>query len=335
MVNYRCNAACRHCLYACSPSRKPGYINKEKIKEVCNLLIKGRIGSVHIGGGEPFLDFQGLITVVRYLANTGVRLDYIETNAFWVNDPKANEYIKTLINEGVDALCISIDPFHAEYVPWGFPLDLAEKCNKHGLGYFLWKPEYIRQLSKLDRNKRHSHDDLKSALGEDYIGRTAASYGIGFSGRAINIEDEFFKPKSHDPDRTDSHDSANSIKGLLDTEPCENLLSTGHFHIDLDGFFIPPGCTGLRLPLEELLEGTQTAKYPVYEALYKGGITALYKFALEQGFIPQKKAYPSKCNLCFYIRKYLSSAAGKSSSYAKMHLAELDDEFYKEALGHY
>jgi len=321
MVNYRCNAACRHCLYACSPARKPGYISKEKIQEVCNLLNKGRIGSVHIGGGEPFLDFPGLLTVIRCLANTGVRLDYIETNAFWANDPKANEYIKTLINEGVEALCISIDPFHAEYVPWGYALDLAEKCDKQGLGYFLWKPEYIRLLSNLDRNKRHSHEELKSALREDYVGRTAYAYGIGFSGRAINIEDEFFYQKTHDPDITDS------IEGLLDTEPCENLLSTGHFHIDLDGFFIPPGCTGLRLPLEELLEGAETGKYPVFEALYKGGIKALYELALKQGFSADK-TFASKCNLCFYLREYLSTRG-----YAKMHLAELDDDFYRQALG--
>ena len=82
MVNYRCNAACRHCLYACSPSRRAGFVSHKKIEEICHLLKQGNIGSVHIGGGEPFLDFQGLIMVIKSLAKAGIRLDYIETNAF-------------------------------------------------------------------------------------------------------------------------------------------------------------------------------------------------------------------------------------------------------------
>ncbi|MDR1574861.1 MAG: hypothetical protein LBS37_02540 [Treponema sp.] len=58
MVNYRCTAACRHCLYACSPTRRAGYLSREVMREICRLLRKGGIGSVHIGGGEPFLDFE-------------------------------------------------------------------------------------------------------------------------------------------------------------------------------------------------------------------------------------------------------------------------------------
>ena len=58
MVNYQCNAACRHCLYSCSPARNPGYVNESSAEEICRLLYKGGCRSVHIGGGEPFLDFE-------------------------------------------------------------------------------------------------------------------------------------------------------------------------------------------------------------------------------------------------------------------------------------
>ena len=113
MVNYRCNAACRHCLFACSPNQRPGYVSKEKIRHICRLLVSGGIGSVHIGGGEPFLDFQSLLAVIRELAETGIVLDFIETNAFWASQ-----------EHQTDTLCISLDPFHAEYVPVRMPLYL-------------------------------------------------------------------------------------------------------------------------------------------------------------------------------------------------------------------
>ena len=312
MVNYRCNAACRHCLYACSPSRHSGYITQEKTEYICDLLVKGRIGSVHIGGGEPFLDFEGLLTVIRCLVKAGIQLDYIETNAFWASkgphDPVTSERINILKNEGVEALCISIDPFHAEYIPWAYPIDLAQICEKQGMGYFLWKEECLKALSRLDRNKRHAKKEIEAALGGDYIARTAAAYGIRLGGRAVNIEEEYGSYKS--------------AADLLDGSPCFALLSTGHFHVDMDGYFIPPGCTGLRLPLDEVLAGTKNGNYPVFESLFTGGIAALWDLAAAQGFSADKKGYPSKCNLCFHIRKFLAAKG----------YAELDEDFYAEAL---
>jgi len=90
----------------------------------------------------------------------------------------------------------------------------------------------------------------------------------------------------------------------------------------MEGFFIPPGCTGLRLPLDELMAGIEDGKYPVFNALYTGGIAGLYQVALEHGFSENKKGYVSKCNLCFHIRNYL----------ACQEFAELDEDFYRESL---
>jgi hypothetical protein len=311
MVNYRCNAACRHCLYACSPSQREGYITEDRISFLCRLLVNGNIGSVHIGGGEPFLDFQGLLTVIRSLAKAGIRLDYIETNAFWARDPCCAEYLEALKKEKVEALCISIDPFHAEYVPWAYPIELARACEKQGMGYFLWKQDFIRTLSRLDANARHTRQELESALSPEYVKKTASAYGISLGGRAVNIEEEYSK--------------AQPAESFLDTEPCKRLLSTGHFHVDMDAYFIPPGCTGRRLPLDELLAGVESSSYPVFEALYIGGIAALFELAGQHGFLPDKDGYVSKCNLCFHIRKYLASRG----------FSELDEVYYAEAMKYY
>jgi hypothetical protein len=311
MVNYRCNAACRHCLYACSPTRKSGYVTKEKINEICRLLVKGRIGSVHIGGGEPFLDFPGLLEVIRSLNKANIRLDYIETNAFWANNPSCSEYIRGLMDLGVDALCISIDPFHAEYVPWEYPITLARTCEKQGMGYFLWKQDFYRTLSRSDGKKKQTRAEIEAAISPDYIKKTASAYGLRYNGRAMNIEEEYSQRQP--------------AAALLDNSPCRDLLSTGHFHVDHEGFFIPPGCTGLRLPLDEILSSIETGTYPVYETLYSSGISALYEMAIKQGFTPDSKGYTSKCNLCFYIRKFL----------APLGYRELDDDFYTEALKYY
>ncbi|MDR2102424.1 MAG: radical SAM protein [Treponema sp.] len=311
MVNYACTAACRHCLYACSPSRTGGYISAEKTRTVCGLLRRGGCASVHIGGGEPFLDFDGLVMVIRELNKAGIGLEYVETNAYWSGSRDAAEKVKILMKEGVDALCISLDPFHAEYVPYGAPLRLARLCNELGMGYFLWKEQFLKSLSRLEPEKAHSRTEMEQQISPAYIRAAADAYGIRLGGRAVNIEGEY-RP-------------ALPLDNILDKTPCHKLLSTGHFHVDLEGFFIPPGCTGIKVPLEEVAGGLPEKKYPVLEALYREGIGGLLELARPYGFSPESRGYPSKCNLCFHIRRFL---AGKD-------FAELDGNYYEESLKYY
>jgi organic radical activating enzyme len=318
MVNYQCNAACRHCLYACSPDRDSGYINVETAEKVCELLCKGGCRSVHIGGGEPFLDFEGLVMMVRQLNQNGIKLEYIETNAFWElkteSQQEIQDKLKRLLKEGVDTLCISIDPYHAEFIPYGAPLTLAKHCEKTGMNYFLWRHESLSILSKLDPQKTHSREDMEKKLSQDYIYKTARQFGINYGGRAVNIERKIanlFPAKNF---------TGKLSSGLQDR--CSNLLSTGHFHVDKNGYFIPPGCTGIRIPLSQAIFGIPNGKYPIFEALYHGGITALLEFAKQNGFFSYYTGYPSKCNLCFHIRHFLSEKG----------FAELDKNHYEEAL---
>jgi len=240
------------------------------------LLVKGGHRSVHIGGGEPFLNFNGLLTLLKKMADAGIAVDFIETNACWATDEKTiTEYLSVLTKLGVDTFCISADHFHAAYIPQDYPLRLAEICEKVGFGYFIW--------------------------------RTNES-SIRTGGRALQIELERNKPKP--------------FEQMLSAEPCTGLMSKNHFHVDMYNRFIPPGCTGLVLPMQEVVHGIAWGKYPVYEALLNGGVAALFEFAASQGFVPES-AYTSKCALCFFIRKFLSEQ-GK--------FTELDAEFYVESL---
>ena len=316
MVNYRCNAACRHCLYSCSPTREAGYVDADTAKKICALLRKGSCASVHIGGGEPFLDFEGLLMVIRTLKETGITLDYIETNAQWAIGTSAlketRRKLECLLKEGANTLCISVDPYHAEYIPYGTPLALADLCEKTGMNYFLWKRQFLPALSRLDPQKAHLRTEMEKVFSRDYIHNTARLYGIGYGGRAINIEREF--------------GTLSPVESLTGKDtPCRNLLSTGHFHVDMLGYFIPPRCTGIRVPLSEVVSGIPEGKYPVFGALYSSGVSTLLELARQQGFTPNLEGYPSKCGLCFHLRHFLSDKD----------FPELDKNHYEEALKYY
>jgi len=310
MANYRCTAACRHCLYSCSPERVGGYITKTTAEAVCLLLRDASCRSIHIGGGEPFLDFSGLLTLVQTAVDAGISVEYIETNAFWAGDRQlASMRLKELAHSGADTLCISIDPFHAEYVPVDLPLSLAETCKGLGFGYFLWQERFYPLLSRLDGSRTYSRAELERHISPKYIIEAARGYGLHIGGRAISIEAEYSE--------------CLPVDAVISRRPCSRLLSGDHFHVDLYGRYIPPGCTGIAIPLDDAVRGIPESKYPAFEALLIGGTAGLMRYAEGLGFVADPSGYPSSCTLCFHIRRWLCENSPSP---------ELDHEHYLEAM---
>ena len=313
MANYKCTAACRHCLYACSPERGGGYISKASAEDISGLLREGGCRSVHIGGGEPFLQFDGLVELVKTVTNAGIAVEYIETNAFWANDEhQVERQLRALLQAGADTLCISLDPFHTEYVPVRMPLYLARICRRVNFGFFLWQEKYLSALSRLDFGKTHNRAELERLLSPDYVMETSRSYGLHLGGRAINIEAEYSV-------RIPVDEIANS-------RPCNRLLSSDHFHVDLNGRFIPPGCTGISIPLEDAVRGIPDGKYPAFDALLSSGTAGLLRYAKTRGFAENSHGYTSGCAMCFHIRRWLREHD---------ECLELDPEHYSESLKYY
>jgi len=294
ITNYVCTAACRHCVVASSPDDPKEFITEEMADRLGALLAEAGTHSVHIGGGEPFMNFTALCSTISALARHGVYIDYIETNAFWCKDEKLiRERLAKLKSLGVDTIMISVDPFHIEYVPLERALLLREMLVECGFDYFIWKEQYLRRLLKLgDLTKAYSHEELKAALGEEYIAETAAEYGLGMNGRALNIAKEIYPPRK--------------VEEWLDSRPCRALNDVCHCHLDLYGNVVPSGCPGIAAEARDFLTGNlDESKYPVIGRLAKGGLKSLYDYALEKGFTPAPEGYPTKCSLCYEIRKYL------------------------------
>ena len=313
MPNYECTAACRHCLYACSPERAGGYMSEQVMHEVCGILNDCGCRSVHIGGGEPFLNFDGLLKLLRIANQYGIRIDYIETNASWVGDEAlVKRRLKELRAAGADTFCISVDPYHVEYVPLSKPLRLAKICAEYDFNYFLWQERFLSVMQNLDREIPFSRAALEKIIGKNYVYDIARAYGLHMGGRAINIEHEYILPKQI----------------VLTKTPCSGLLSGNHFHVDMYNRFIPPGCTGIAIELKDAAYGLPPGKYPVFEALLNRGISGLYEYAIAKNYIPDENGYTSACAMCFHIRKWLSEL-GSCPELCKEHYTQ-SLRFYEE-----
>lgn len=297
ITNYVCTAACRHCMFASSPALPKEYISREMAERLARLLRKAGTDSVHIGGGEPFMDFEALTTLIAYLNDQGIGIDYIETNAFWCkNEDFARKRLTRLRSLGVETIMVSVDPFHIEYIPLERPIRLCQLLRESGFDYFVWKERYLRMLSRLDRTRTYSHQELKDILGEDYVTETAREYGLGMNGRALGIAKDLFPrcPAEH----------------WLSNSPCGSIGDTAHCHLDLYGNIVPSGCPGLSAKAEDYLnEAFPADRYPVLSRLATGGTAALFNYAREKGFTPDPAGYPSRCSLCYAMRVFLLEMA--------------------------
>lgn len=295
MVCYACTAKCRHCMYGCSYLGNRDYVTPEKAEEIMAALDDAGVTDLHIGGGEPFLNFEGLLEVIRAMNRHRILVDYIETNAFWcVNEEAAVEKLKKLQDLGVDTIMASCDPFHSEYVPLERVTTFVRACRRVGIGYFVWKEQFYRRLSQLDSKEAHTVEELKEALGEHYITETAREYGIGMNGRALMIAREIY------PERP--------AKEIAEKTPCTKILRGMHCHVDLYGNVVPAGCTGFSIPIPDFTEHrerlTDPERYPVLARVLTGGTRALLTYAVSLGFDENTEA-ATNCDLCYKLRCFL------------------------------
>jgi len=294
ITNYRCNAACGHCLYGSSPTAEAGYMTEETAQQICTFLRANGCQSVHIGGGEPFLQTDKLAAVVRVVLKSGLALDYIETNAGWIthNAEQNRKRLQQVLDAGAECLMVSADPFHIAYVPMYKPLALIRLLREMGLPHFVWKDKYINEMRALDPERTYNRAELAEALGYDAVRACTKEYGLGFNGRALNLLPEFGEPRP--------------MESYLTNEPCAALSDTSHFHIDYLGRYVPPRCTGMGIALADWGKPLNREDYPVMQRLLTGGIEALAAFARAQGFVPTPEGYWSRCALCVALRKHIS-----------------------------
>ncbi len=313
ITNYYCTSACRHCLYACSPKWEKRYITEAIART--NLSVVKALGcsSLHIGGGEPFLDVEGLKRTVGIFRESGVSIDYIETNSSWFKDKgSAITLLSDLRRLGVHTLLISISPFHNEFIPFNKVRSVIETCRSTGVQIFPWVEEFLQDLQRFDVMKPHSLEEYEEAFGRDYISDITSRYWISMRGRAL-------KTYASRMEKT-------KLEDLLAQNPdgCAELTDTTHFHVDLFGNYIPGLCSGLLIECCDLGNELNEEKYPLLAILSRSGISGLYESATkEYGFQPFAE-YVSKCELCQHIRGYLASkrrTAGADLGY---------EQFYRE-----
>jgi hypothetical protein len=294
ITNYSCTSRCGHCLYCCSPRREREYIDEETIRKNLETIKGLGCHSIHIGGGEPFLDLAGLKRVIEIARDMRVGVEYVETNSSWYRSKEsACAVLRELKSAGLSNLLVSMSPFHNEFIPLSKVKGVSEACLVAGIGAFPWIKDFFREIDSFDDSIPHKMSEYHGKFGEDYLGKIPSRYWIHLGGRALTTFRDVLRTTDYE--------------GILSSSKsgCSELLDVSHFHLDLFGNYIPGLCSGLAIKRDDLGKPIKPEEYPFLSILFKVGINGLFGVAVKSYKFEPEENYLSKCHLCSEIRRHL------------------------------
>lgn len=293
ITNYHCSSKCMHCLYASSPKRTKEYIDKDNAAALFKKAMAMGCYSLHIGGGEPLLNTGGLKQVLQAAGEQGMSIEYVETNSSWFKDHDSScQTLEDLKQNGLATLLVSISPFHNEYIPFKKVKGVMAACRETGVSVFPWISEFYNDIHHFPDDIPHPFSEYVDQYGKNYLKRVVSKYRIHPGGRALTAFRHLYGQKK-------------TGRIADDPTPCIELTNTSHFHLDLNGNYIPGLCSGFQIDYRDLGSPLADDRYRFLNLLYQKGIKELYRIATEEfGFVPQE-TYTSKCHLCLDIRRFL------------------------------
>jgi hypothetical protein len=300
ILSYKCQAACAHCLYNCSPQWSDWMSLEDVGAALEAMLIWDQRFQVHITGGEPFLNFPLLLHAVETATALGIP-NYLETNAGWcVREALVEERFIALREAGLGAVLISCSPFHAESIPLERTLLAIRKAVEifGRQGVIVYLSEWLEQLQVFNQGDTTPLDAYLQAYGPKHAGRLFwDGYGLISGGRSGYRLGHLIKGRP-----------VADFRG----ENCQReILYAHHSHFDLYGNFISGFCGGLTVgdwhDLPGLSSRFQAGEYPeLIKILVKEGPYGLYALAQKAyGYQPLEGGFAGKCHLCVDVRKHL------------------------------
>jgi len=297
LLTDHCPARCRHCYVGAGPHRSAWMTVADARAHLAALA---RLGvpaeGVHISGGEPFGDFDRLLTIVRATRDAGLDgIGYVETSGIWATSALlVRRRLAALAEAGMRQLAISTDPYHQEFVPPERVERLyavaREVLGADGVRARRWKwlqaPADVSAMNETDRL--------------DLFAQFLARYPERMTGRAA-VHLAPLVPRRP--------------VGDLPAAGCRTLLGSRHVHVDPRGWIMPGTCAGVALgrasadrPLDDVLARWRLSDGPILAGLVRGGPRAILEDAARLGFAPDPAGYADACHLCWSLRRHLALA---------------------------
>ena len=134
IITYACSGRCKHCSQGEHGSFGEFFDPEVAVKAVKAITGKFDIKTVMTFGGEPLLYPETVYAVHRLAKEAGVPKRQLITNGFFTRDlDKIRDTVRSLNECGVNDLLLSVDAFHAEFIPIDIVKSFAVEAKEEGI----------------------------------------------------------------------------------------------------------------------------------------------------------------------------------------------------------
>ena len=293
LVSYKCTNECKHCALQASPNQEEITIKPDDVKKYLEDVSKDfNIVEVNFFGGEPLLDLNLLIDLIKEAKNFDIPRIGLPTNGYWGKDDIiAKKYAKKLKEAGVNLIGFSVDAFHQEFIPFEVVKRAIKASHEAGIESLLTISQTLG--SQDDKNPYNEKtNEMIEDISREFPFCQVIKSPLQVKGRAIKNLTEYYP---------------------MSTIPMDKCLifKSPMYMIDPFGWVFHQGCQGICLgnakkdSLSKIISEFKPRKHPITgRVMSKGGVSGLLELAIEKGFKPQE-GYADKCHLCYTVQNFL------------------------------
>ena len=299
----KCNSQCIHCQADASPLRNDVMDVRDAHNYLAEATAVSNIESFMVFGGEPMLYPREVIAAFGKAYRLGIPRIEMITNGVWGKDRETAEKLAAKLKKaGLNKVNISVDAFHARYIPLEYPKNSALALLKAGVKNVKWNVAVIESIDAENEYDKKTRELLREL---EPIGLDINTVKIMPMGRALQNLSKFFP---HTP-----------LEG-----PCEGEPIIGNPLTNPESICIEPSgavdiCWNLAIgnakeaPLSQIISEYDWQRNPTIKTLVEEGPTGLLESLKALGHPFQKDKYVNKCHLCVEIRKTLNTSLFKFS----------------------
>ena len=287
-INNSCTSRCKHCSEG---KLKANYVidDVKAAKALQDISKAYEVKSIMTFGGEALIYPEKVCTIHKMARNCDIPCRQLITNGCFSRNPKRIvEVAKMLEASGVNDIMLSIDCFHAEYLPLDWVRLFAEALVTYYRGHFCIHPSWVNHpkddnpYNEKTRACIAYFDDLKIEENDGNI--------IFPEGNAVKNLSEYFKKSAID---------VNFKCGQ--TIYSTKLDAVDELMINCNGDVLPCQFPIGNICNQEIMD--IITKYNPYEneytkALINEGITGLITVAKQNGIVVDLDACYTPCGIC-------------------------------------
>lgn len=133
LPSWQCDVVCHHCVFSSGPSIRERLRLEHIVSAIREAAAVSTVKRVTVSGGESFLDFKYLLSVAEAARSSALLFRVVTNGSFATSSGLAESRINSLASIGIEAVSLSWDQYHSQFIDPDRIKNVIRACRKRGV----------------------------------------------------------------------------------------------------------------------------------------------------------------------------------------------------------